>query len=79
MTYIHKRVGTRLTKVNATNMKTVLSDSKKVTDQGCLTNSLLINYKTNNDISMRSSYHGNVDPVKKGHSCCIIPLARNFK
>ena len=60
-------------------MKTVLSDSKKITDQGCLTNSLLINYKTNNDISMRSSYHGNVDPVKKSHSCCIIPLARNFK
>ena len=62
--HIQKRVGTRLRKLMASNTKTILSDVKKLSGQGRLTEKIINNLQNYYDIAIRSTCHENVYSLK---------------
>ena len=63
--HIQKRVGTRLRKLKCPNTKTVLSDGKKLSGQGRLTEKFINKLQNYYGIAIRSSCHRNVYSLKK--------------
>ena len=63
--HIQKRVGTRLRKLKSANTKAVLSDGKKLSGQGRLTEKFINKLQNYYRIAIRSSCHGNVYSLKK--------------
>ena len=63
--HIQKRVGTRLRKLKSANTKAVLSDGKKLSGQGRLTEKFINKLQNYYGIAIRSFCHGNVNSLKK--------------